>query len=749
MNEQCLGSESDGTWRDCLPEQENSDEKLPCARTLTEETKQTIRDSLDRLRKGMPGFRDRRSQNIMIGAVARTLGAPKGVLVVEAGTGTGKSLSYLVGALPVAIAAERKLIISTATLALQAQLWRDLPGFLAITGLKGKTALARGRQNFACTRNVLSLAAGDAAGEAQESLDLDHDPGIESSGSRPPDGDELEQLTRLAEGLCDGSWNGDFDAAVPHIPDELRPLITTTSGGCAGERCPHYSNCGYFEARRLVDDADIVVANHALVIADLSILTQEGIGGALLPRPESSFFVIDEGHRLEREAIAASAIELHLTSGQSVLEKARRVMAAGSRLVLEETVAGKSLADALAGVAELALGLKDLQQTISHMCVTPVGDLEPLYRAPMGILPEEWRQRAVSLKQLSGALCGWCYELCRLVNKANITERVREKFMREMGQTREKLRAQHELWIRWAEVDGDDGIPVARWVSVGHDRGLICHASHVCGAQVLGSTLFAVADGIIITSATLSAGGDFSALAEGLGLPKTAEILRLDSPFDLARQAELVVPWFEAMPSDREHPAEVARWLDENLDWTAASLVLFTSRRKMEAVAKLMPTLIRRKIRVQGERAKHILLADHATAVSTGEGSVLFGLQSFGEGIDLPGALCTTVVITQLPFAVPTDPVGATKAEYYETMNRDPFAEISVPDAIRTLTQYAGRLIRTIADEGRIVILDRRMITKSYGSRILRALPPFAQRVERKRPLALPEAPVRLPVVRT
>jgi ATP-dependent DNA helicase DinG len=187
-----------------------------------------------------------------------------------------------------------------------------------------------------------------------------------------------------------------------------------------------------------------------------------------------------------------------------------------------------------------------------------------------------------------------------------------------------------------------------------------------------------------------------------------------------------------SMPDAREeHAQEISDWLAEYLDWDAGNLVLFTSRAKLDRVLQRLPIDKVRKVRAQGSLAKAQLLAEHSADIESGKGSTLFGLASFGEGVDLPGKLCETVVITQLPFAVPTDPVGATYAEWLESRGRNPFIEVSVPEATRLLTQYCGRLIRNETDTGRIVLLDRRVVTKRYGAGMLRALPPFERVIER------------------
>jgi ATP-dependent DNA helicase DinG len=235
-----------------------------------------------------------------------------------------------------------------------------------------------------------------------------------------------------------------------------------------------------------------------------------------------------------------------------------------------------------------------------------------------------------------------------------------------------------------------------------------------------------------MTSATLSAGGNFRGFADAVGLPDDAVTLSLPSPFDLAAQARLEVPAMRTLPDAREaHAEEISEWLADNLDWDAGNLVLFTSRQKLDRVLQKLPIAQVRKVRAQGSLGKSQLIAEHISDIEEGRGSTLIGLASFGEGLDLPGKLCETVVITQLPFAVPTDPVGATYAEWLESRGRNPFIEVSIPEATRLLTQYCGRLIRNETDRGRIVLLDRRVVTKRYGSGMLKALPPFQRIIER------------------
>jgi ATP-dependent DNA helicase DinG len=355
-----------------------------------------------------------------------------------------------------------------------------------------------------------------------------------------------------------------------------------------------------------------------------------------------------------------------------------------------------------------------------------------MYRGSLGQLPDTWVQHATSLYTLTSEVHRWLTAVRRTVTEMSEGGPTQEALSRELGIALERMDRQVRTWRAWSSDDPEHAPPLARWVTLSRDQQFVCHASAVSAGALLRAILWDNASAAIMTSATLSAGGNFRGFADAVGLPDDAITISLPSPFDLSAQARLEVPALAALPDEREqHAQAVTDWLAEHLDWDAGNLVLFTSRAKLERVLQRLPIDKVRKVRAQGSLGKTQLIAEHVAAVESGKGSTLFGLASFGEGLDLPGKLCETVVITQLPFAVPTDPVGATYAEWLESRGRNPFLEVSVPEATRLLTQYCGRLIRSETDRGRIVLLDRRVVTRHYGSQMLKALPPFQRVIER------------------
>lgn len=697
---------------------------------LADSTKDAIRAAYARIREGLPGFRARASQGRMIAEVAKALASAGGVAVIEAPTGTGKSMAYLVAGHEVARFQKKKLLIATATVALQEQLvQRDIPLYLKLNDIEAKVALAKGRGRYLCPRNLLMAA--NSIHDAQLGL-----AGFEADlllWNKPPQPRDKQSLAKLRDAFDRGEWNGDMDSAPEPVSDLLRPMITTSAGGCTGRKCGQFMNCPFFAARRAVDDADIIVANQDLVLADLTMPGEDDSwGGVILPRPDETLYIFDEGHHVPGKAIERGAAEVFMTATVRQLSRLGRQVHAAYSLTDKERLGKLALDQGDEKLQELSNTLEELEKEIRLAWLPDPAETEPMYRSSLGQLPEPWVEHARALDLLTGEVQRWLSAVRRAVVEMTDGGPTQEALSRELGIALERIGRQAACWRAWSSDDPDNAPPLARWVTLGADQQLVCHASAVSAAGLLRNVLWNNASGVVMTSATLSAGGNFRGFADAVGLPDDAVTLSLPSPFDLAAQARLEVPAMHTLPDAREaHAEEISAWLADHLDWDAGNLVLFTSRAKLDRVLQKLPIAHVRKVRAQGSLGKSQLVAEHCADIEAGKGSTLFGLASFGEGLDLPGKLCETVVITQLPFAVPTDPVGATYAEWLESRGRNPFIEVSVPEATRLLTQYCGRLIRSETDHGRIVLLDRRVVTKRYGSGMLRALPPFERVIER------------------
>ncbi|MDA3913800.1 ATP-dependent DNA helicase DinG [Oleiagrimonas sp.] len=699
---------------------------------LSDATKDEIRAAYGRLKTGLPGFRSRRSQGVMVAEVAKLLSRPGGAGAIEAPTGTGKSMAYLIAGHAVAKAQGRKLLIASATVALQEQLVRrDIPQYLAVCGVEARVALAKGRQRYVCPRNLATASGGGGGDSAtQGSLGLGEDLAL---WTRPPRAVETRALETLGSAFNDESWNGDMDAAPVEVPELVRRMVTTSAGGCTGRRCAHFRHCPFFAARRDIADADIIVANQDLVLADLTMPREDDTwGGVILPKPDETLYVFDEAHHMPAKAIDRGASHVHLMQAVTQLNRLDRHLRGAYSLCEKDHIGGYGYEAGSQRLAELGDALEALERSIRLHWTPAPQESEPMWRASLGRIPSEWTTHAQSLMLLTSRVQAWVQAVRRAVAELENGGPTGEALSRELGIALERIGRQLAAWTAWSHEDPQDQAPLARWVSLNSEQQVLCHASAVSAARLLREVLWDNAAAAVMTSATLSAGGHFRGFADAVGLPDDALTLSLPSPFELAKQARLEVPHLDVLPDDREgHAQAVADWLDAHLDWEAGNLVLFTSRMKMQRVLQLLPIDKVRKILAQGSQAKSKLVADHTEAVEAGTGSSLFGLASFGEGLDLPGRLCETVVVTQLPFAVPTDPVGATWAEWLESQGRNPFFEVSLPDATRLLTQYCGRLIRTETDRGRIVLLDRRVVLRRYGQQMLDALPPFTRVIER------------------
>jgi ATP-dependent DNA helicase DinG len=289
------------------------------------------------------------------------------------------------------------------------------------------------------------------------------------------------------------------------------------------------------------------------------------------------------------------------------------------------------------------------------------------------------------------------------------------------------------LWASYAFADEAGKAPTARWLSFNQDDSLAdigLSASPVLAADNLQERLWERCAGAVLTSATLSALGSFDVLTMRAGLPERTRYLSIPSPFDFTNAATLVVPRMNCEPSDNEkHTALIVKALPSLLQEPIAALMLFSSRRQMLDVMQSLPDDLHDKVLCQDDYQKAQLIKYHRQRVDEGKGSLIFGLASFAEGVDLPGKYCTHVLIAKIPFAVPNDPIETTLSDWVEQQGRNAFITLSVPDAAFRLVQASGRLLRSETDTGRITLFDERVVSKRYGKQILESLPPYRREI--------------------
>ena len=673
---------------------------------------------------GARDYEDRPSQRAMAGEVTVAFNEG-GVALLEAGTGVGKSLGYLVPALRWAAANKERTIVSTNTITLQEQLVaKDLP-FLqrALTDQPVRFALLKGWRNYLCLMR-LEQASGAGAALFDDNL----------SG-------EVEQLVEWSQRTQDGSL-----ADLPTPPrSDVWDEVSAEPDLCGRLKCAYYDKCFLFKARREAADADVVVVNHHLLMSDVAVRRQAQNWDDAAVLPAYKRLVVDEGHHLEDAAAA------HL--GSSITRRAL------SRLFGRLERRGKGLLPALA--ARLA-GKNDLLSVASHdlvkerlfsSAVTARDRVHLLFElltavlemqgTPVMRLTAEFQQHDLWRNGIEGTLKELLTEIDALgVGLKTVRDRLEtdEKRAEEMAPLLNEVRAV----MRRLQSAGDalakalmtpaDGPPVVRWMEfqgkpTGSDRNVAVHCVPLDLAPVLREDLFERVETAVITSATLSTHGGFAFLEQRLGIDdakRTKRTAVFPSPFDYPSQAMLVVPTDLPAPNEdaRAHFAAVSRHLRDLMAASDGGLfALFTSHRDVREMAEWLrgagegagwPLL------VHGEEPRDVLLQRFRDSGR----AVLLGTATFWEGVDVPGDALRGLLIAKLPFRVPTEPMVAAQCEAIEARGGNPFGEFMLPHASLRLKQGFGRLIRTGTDAGVVVLSDPRVVIKRYGRELLDGLPP-------------------------
>ena len=710
---------------------------------LEEQHKKTIQ-------KAYSAFLEKKSltarfgQKQMIAEIARELGkieqnaegirsSSSSVTVIEAGTGTGKTVGYLIPSVVMAQGAEKTLVISTATVTLQEQIiTKDLPDILHHTGMSFSFALAKGRGRYACLSKLDQMLQTEQASESFFDLFAD-----EGSGTAQ-DKTTRTLYQTLLEQFASSQWQGDRDSWPDALEDQQWQRITTDHVQCTGRRCGYFNQCPFYRARAELERTDIIVTNHDLVMADLALG-----GGAILPAPKDCVFVFDEGHHLPDKAINHFACHVRLKSTGIWLEKAgKHLQALLGQQGLPDEVGQllEKVPSELNALRTRLIDMRELLRSVARFEPRQQGDKQvAVYRFPGGKVPEPVVEQAQLLKLGFNTTGARMEKMVKMLTDAmdsvveGIDRRQAETLFPVIGAMALRIRNQYQLWHTYTEADAEDLPPCARWLkwsegAFGEEFEVF--SSPILSSATLASRLWDHCYGAIVTSATLASLGHFDRYRMRSGIPAQAHTVIVPSPFAHADAATLMVPVMHSDPKKADaHTQELIDLLPDLLSQFQGTLVLFSSRRQMRDVYDGLSSSLQETILLQDHYSRQALLKTHRQAIDQDKNSALFGLASLSEGIDLPGRYCEHVIIARIPFSVPDDPVEAALSEWLEAQGRNPFMEIAVPDAATRLVQACGRLLRTEQDTGQITLLDRRVVTQRYGKMILNSLPPFARRV--------------------
>lgn len=610
------------------------------------------------LAEAIPGFQPREEQQLLAEAVQEAIDNGT-ALIAEAGTGIGKTYAYL---LPVLLSG-RRVIISTGTRTLQDQLYhKDLPVVRKALDLPVRTSLLKGRSNYLCLYR------------------LEHAE-VDTRFDRPQTGAELQRIRQWAA----TTRSGDI-AELSNVPAD-RPVwirATSTVDNCLGQDCPRFGECYLMEARRRAQEADVVVVNHHLLMADMAL--KEAGHGEVLPGADA--YILDEAHQLPD--VAAQFFGLSLSSRQ-FLDLVRDTTAEYLREAGDQPEVPEAVDALRKAVLDFRLAMGQRPQRAAWTTVAEVGAVQE------------------GLRALEETL----HHLIQVLEPMVPRGKGLESCHRRAGELRENLDA-------FQRGDAEDS---AQWFET-HSQAFLLRLTPLDVGKQFQGQMQRHPGTWVFTSATLSVNRDFGHFRQRMGLSEDASMLQLESPFDYGNNALLFVP--SGLP-DPNAPAYNTAFLEQAVEVIKASrgraFLLFTSYRALNEAADWLRERMDYPLLVQGEASQHALL----DAFRSSGNAVLLGTASFWEGVDVKGEALSVVCIDRLPFASPADPVTEARIAHLRRNSGNPFRDYQLPQAVITLRQGVGRLIRDHADYGVLMIGDPRMLNRSYGRQFLNSLPPMGR----------------------
>lgn len=617
------------------------------------------------LSRAHPGFELRSGQIKMSEAVAEAIEHSRHLLM-EAPTGTGKTFAYMVPA----VESGQKVVVSTGTKNLQEQLiLKDIPQLARALGRPIRAVCMKGRDNYLCIKRHREYSESPLFEQLEEE---GHYRSVLPWSRTTQTGDRGELAT---------------------LPDNLRlwDRINARADTCLGQKCPDFEPCYLTRMRREAKDAQVIVVNHHLLLADL-VLRGHAFGQVI---PDYNVLILDEAHSLEEIATAYLGRSISWRQVNELADDLAR-LAAGPEARLR--------ADGLRGSAKAFFDL--FGPTEPETREARRFPLDP-YR-----LDDLWRLSAAALRE--------ALSLCEMAARKAVDRAGGEAEAETLAARASDQAATLDLILKPKEEGPPTPGPIVTW-GERRGRGLRLHASPIDVSEPLRRMLFSQVPAVILTSATLAIDGSFAFVRGRLGLDEASELI-LESPFDLARQAVLFVPKRFPEPRDESFPAQFVEVARSLLDVTAGrAFLLFTSFANLRRVHQSLRGSVPYPLLAQGDAPRHVLLERFRST----PGAVLLATSSFWHGVDVQGDALSLVVIDKLPFDVPSDPIVSARIEAIRSAGGAPFAKYQLPAAVIDLKQGLGRLIRSRQDRGLLAVMDVRLRTRPYGRVFINSLPPF------------------------
>ncbi len=673
------------------------------------------------LSQALPGYEHRPEQTKMALTLAEAFNEER-VAVVEAGTGTGKSLAYLLPAALWAVRNKERVVISTNTINLQEQLiQKDIPFLLKHAGVKFRAVLVKGRGNYLCLRKLQTNAA-------------------DSSLFKDDAEQQLDAIVAWSKKTEDGCRSD-----LSFIPkDEVWEELSCEADQCGRVRCPDYARCFFYKARREAAGADLLVVNHALLLADLAVRQETGYDSTAI-LPPFTRLIFDEGHHLEDVAtnfLSSQVSRLGLVKLLGKLQHPRKahrgilpqlstqlsaaVPDSQDDLYLEiaEVLEGRLIPKRVAVTDAVTRGMDRIAEALAKRLKKETAEQKlrvtpDVYASPL------WPEVALQVEQMCQALADYAVGIQAFLKGCDkLSDKVLERLagpLTDLRGVKGRIESVVDALRFFASRESD----FCRWFELRKGMVKLC-SSPLEVAESIKTAILDRFKTVIVTSATLAVGEKFDFLKRRTGIEllareRVSELL-LPSPFDYASQAFVGVPSDMPEPTSPLFEARLGSHLLKALKISQGrAFVLFTSYDLLTRVANRLTEPLKAAGLTpmrQGETNRHMLLSKFRTSSNP----VLFGTDSFWEGVDVQGKGLELVVITRLPFRVPTEPILEARSEHITALGGDPFMTYTVPQAVIKFKQGFGRLIRSREDRGAVLILDSRVLTKNYGKVFLTAL---------------------------